>query len=75
MLDRAFLLDDGLPYVREGDKIYATAKGNPQGAKGMAKFDHTNDNLLQAVIESADECPGECIFIEVDDNVGAANVA
>ena len=59
------LLDDGLAYVKEGDKIYATAKGNPQGAKGMANFDETNDNLLQAVIESADECPGECIFIEV----------
>ncbi len=30
------LLDDGLAYVKEGDKIYATAKGNPQGAEGMA---------------------------------------
>ena len=69
------LLDDGLAYVKEGKTIYAEAKGNAQGAKGMAKFDHTNDNLLQAVIESAVECPGECIFIEVDDNVGAANVA
>ena len=59
------LLDDGLAYVKEGDKIYAEAKGNAQGANGMANFDETNDNLLQAVIESADECPGECIFIEV----------
>jgi ferredoxin len=59
------LLDDGLAYVKEGSKIYAEAKGNPQGAAGMATFDETNDNLLQAVIESADECPGECIFIEV----------
>ena len=32
------LLDDGLAYVREGDKIYAAAKGNPQGAEGMASF-------------------------------------
>ena len=30
------LLDDGLAYVKEGDKIYASAKGNPQGADGMA---------------------------------------
>ena len=30
------LLDDGLAYVKEGDKIYAAAKGNPQGAEGMA---------------------------------------
>ncbi len=55
------LLDDGLAYVREGDKIYATAKGNPQGAEGMASFP---DSKLDAVIESAEECPGECIFIE-----------
>ena len=31
------LLDDGLAYVKEGDKIYATAKGNPQGAEGLAE--------------------------------------
>ena len=48
------LLDDGLAYVREGDKIYATAKGNPQGAEGMASFP---DSKLDAVIESAEECP------------------
>ena len=55
------LLDDGLAYVKEGDKIFATAKGNPQGAAGVANFD---DKHLEAVIESAEECPGECIFIE-----------
>ena len=32
------LLDDGLAYVKEGDKVYATAKGLPQGADGMANF-------------------------------------
>jgi ferredoxin len=55
------LLDDGLAYVREKDKIFATAKGNAQGAEGMANFE---DKLMDAVIESAEECPGECIFIE-----------
>ena len=30
--------------------------------KGIANFP---DGQLDAVIESADECPGECIFIEV----------
>jgi len=55
------LLDDGLAYVKEGDKVYATAKGNPQGADGLANIP---DNQLDAVIESAEECPGECIFIE-----------
>jgi ferredoxin len=24
------------------------------------------DELLEAVIESAEECPGECIYIEVE---------
>src|SRR5262245_17166954 len=55
------LLDDGLAYVREGATIYATAKGNPQGADGMANIP---DGQLDAVIESAEECPGECIYIE-----------
>jgi ferredoxin len=55
------LLDDGLAYVKEGDKVFATAKGLPQGADGMANIP---DNRLDAVIESAEECPGECIFIE-----------
>ena len=32
------LLDDGLAYVVEGDKIFAEAKGNPQGAEGLAEF-------------------------------------
>ncbi len=27
------LLDDGLAYVKEGSKVYATAAGNPQGAE------------------------------------------
>ena len=57
------LLDDGLAYVKEGDKIYATAKGLPQGADGLASFP---DSQLDSVIESAEECPGECIFIEIE---------
>ena len=56
------LLDDGLAYVKEGDTVYATAKGNAQGADGLANFP---DNRMDAVVESAEECPGECIFIEV----------
>ena len=55
------LLDDGLAYVREGDKIYAASEGNPEGAAGLAGFP---DDQLDAVVEAAEECPGECIFIE-----------
>ncbi len=55
------LLDDGLAYVKEGDKVFAAAEGNAEGAAGMAIIP---DGMLDATIESAEECPGECIFIE-----------
>lgn len=55
------LLDDGLAYVREGDKIYSPAKGNVGGAAGLASVPAGLDD---SVIEAAEECPGECIFIE-----------
>ena len=51
------LLDDGLAYVREGEKVFS----DPGGAEGLANF---ADAQLDAVIESAEECPGECIYIE-----------
>ena len=54
------LLDDGLAYVKEGDKVFATARA-PEGADGLA---NVPDGQEEAVIESAEECPGECIFIE-----------
>lgn len=52
------LLDDGLAYVKEGDKVF-----NPGGPTGLANFP---DSELDGVIEAAEECPGECIFIEPD---------
>jgi ferredoxin len=55
------MLDDGLAYVREGERIYAEAEGNPQGAAGMAAF---GDDQTELVVEAAEECPGECIYIE-----------
>jgi ferredoxin len=41
-----------------------SAKGEPvyQMASGLAAV---TDELLDAVIESAEECPGECIYIEM----------
>jgi len=51
------LLDDGLAYVKEGAKVFS----DPGGSEGLAAF---ADNRLDAVVESAEECPGECIFIE-----------
>lgn len=56
--------DDGLYYVKEVDWTTGLdSSGNPRyvGATGLASVP---DELLANVIEAADECPGECIFIE-----------
>ena len=52
------LLDDGLAYVKDGDKVLS----EPGGRASLAPIP---PGMLDVVIESADECPGECIFIEV----------
>ena len=52
------LLDDGLAYVKEGDKVFS----DPGGPEGLAAVKAGQE---EATIESAEECPGECIFIEV----------
>ena len=51
------LLDDGLAYVKDGTDV----KSEPGGAAGMAQVP---SDLENAVTEAAEECPGECIFIE-----------
>ena len=53
------LLDDGLAYVKDGDKVLS----DPGGAEGIAPVPAGQE---EATIESAEECPGECIFIEVE---------
>ena len=55
------LLDDGLAYVKESGTIYAESKGNTQGAQGVATVPAGQEDIT---VESAEECPGECIFIE-----------
>lgn len=59
--DVFILLDDGLAYVRESGTIYAQSQGNPEGAEGLATIP---EGQLDLVIESVEECPGECIFVE-----------
>ena len=63
---------DGLAYVKEADwpNIYGPDgevrnAGDPvlKMSTGMATV---RDQDIDAVIESAEECPGECIFIEAD---------
>jgi ferredoxin len=53
------LLDDGLAYVKDGAKVLS----DPGGVEGLAAVPAGKED---ATIESAEECPGECIFIEVD---------
>lgn len=55
------ILEDGIAYVKQGDAVFANRRGLPQGADGLAEVP---DSALDAVIESAEECPGECIFLE-----------
>ena len=52
------LLDDGLAYMREIHAILSDLGGTDCLAV-------VPDGQEEATIESAEECPGECIFIEV----------
>jgi ferredoxin len=51
------LLDDGLAYVKQDGQVLS----DPGRAESVAAVP---PNLDDAVIEAAEECPGECIFIE-----------
>lgn len=51
------LLEDGLAYVREGEHVLS----EPGGADSTAAVPA---ELEDSVREAAEECPGECIFIE-----------
>lgn len=64
-----FMHSDGLAYVREdaahfGTTVQLDEQGEPvlQMAEGSARVP---DDLHGLVVEAADECPGECIFIEL----------
>ena len=52
------LLDDGLAYVKEGDQVRSPNRAVPRAWRSVPS------DLEEAVTEAAEECPGECIFIE-----------
>ncbi len=49
--------DDGLAYVKDDGQVL----DNPGGAEGLATVPAGYED---AVREAAEECPGECIFVE-----------
>jgi ferredoxin len=53
------ILEDGIAYCVEGDKVF-----NDPG--GSAELAVVPSHLERAVVEAAAECPGECIFVEID---------
>lgn len=58
--------DDGLWVVKEEAKYFGrtvifNGVDAPDGPRGLARVP---DSLIDDVIESAEECPGECIMLE-----------
>jgi ferredoxin len=53
------LLEDGIAYCAEGDKVF----NDPGGSAELAKVPVS---MEADVIAAAAECPGECIFIEFE---------
>jgi ferredoxin len=54
-------LEDGIAYVAErGEPL------NDPGSSGSLAYVEPRNRL--AVVQAAEVCPGECIFIEIDDN-------
>lgn len=62
--DLFFMHDDGLAYVK--DRGTSGMTGDAPTLKMGTGMAQVPDELLDATIEAAEECPGECIFIEAD---------
>jgi ferredoxin len=53
------LLEDGIAYVKQQGRV----QNDPGGSASPARVP---GRLLQAVVHAAEDCPGECIFLETD---------
>ena len=61
-----FGFDDGLFYVKEEDDPTGLGPdGQPKLQMGVGTA-AVPDRLAEAAIEAAEDCPGECIFFDVD---------
>ena len=62
--------DDGLWVVKEDKKhfgktvVFDNEEGDGHAVEGSRGVARVPDSLIDDVIESAEECPGECIMIE-----------
>ena len=54
------ILEDGIAYCQEGEKVF----NDPGGAAELAVVDPEDES---GVIHAASECPGECIFVEIEE--------
>jgi ferredoxin len=52
------LLEDGIAYVQEAGRVL----NDPGGAASLARVPRA---LEDDVVAAADDCPGECIFVEL----------
>ncbi len=59
--DLFFAGDEGLWHVKDVGETGDPANPRLSGPTGLADVP---DELLDACVEAAEECPGECIFIE-----------
>ena len=53
------ILEDGIAYCQEGDRVF----NDPGGSAELAVVPVARET---DVVDAAAECPGECIFIEID---------
>ena len=53
------LLEDGIAYVKQQGRVL----NDPGGSGSLAVVP---GGVSQATINAAEDCPGECIFIELD---------
>ena len=51
------LLEDGIAYVKQGDRVL----NDPGSAGSLASVPPAREH---DVVQAAEDCPGECIFIE-----------
>ena len=57
--------DDGLAYVKEQSWSDILNGGTAPALVGPNGLATVGDGIVADVVEAAEECPGECIFIEV----------